>query len=143
MGQNWGGGRNSNSFKLTNGTRQGSVLLPFLFLAYIDGILTALQKKSLGCHVEGVWMGAALLTNDLFLVAPYRYCLQEMVKVCEDYANAYNLVFSTDPVPARSKTKCILFSGRNRKINLPPPIKLNGENLLWIENLSHLGLVLH
>ena len=81
------------------------MLLPFLFLAYIDGILTALQKKSLGCHVEGVWMGAALLTNDLFLVAPYRYSLQEMVIVCKDYANAHNLVFSTDPVPARSKKK--------------------------------------
>ena len=63
-------GRNSDTFRLTKGTRQGSVLSPLLFSVYMDGILEALRKTKLGCHIGGVWLGAALFADDLFLMAP-------------------------------------------------------------------------
>ena len=40
----------SEPFWLSNGVRQGSVLSPFLFAVYLDGLLVELSKSGVGCH---------------------------------------------------------------------------------------------
>ena len=100
------GGKRSSSFRLTNGTRQGSVLSPLLFSVYLDDLLVELRKLQLGCHIGGMWYGACGYADDLILLAPNRQVLQQMVSVFESYGIAHNLVFFTDPVPEKSKTKC-------------------------------------
>ena len=47
--------------------------------------------------------------DENFLLSPTIDGLQEMLKTCEDYAKEHNLVFSTDPSPIKSKTKCIAY----------------------------------
>ena len=47
------GGKKSTSFRVTNGTRQGSVLSPLLFSVYLDELLQKLRKLQLGCHIGG------------------------------------------------------------------------------------------
>ena len=87
-------------------------------------------------------MGACAFADDLALLAPGRQVLQRMIKVCEDYGLKHNLAFSTDTVPAKSKTKCVLFRGK-RKAENPKPVFLNGEALPWVETVEHLGHTLH
>ena len=41
------GGKKSSAFKLTNGTRQGSVLSPLLFSVYLDDLLVKLRDLKL------------------------------------------------------------------------------------------------
>ena len=136
-------GKRSDTFSIRNGTRQGSVLSPLLFSIYLDDLLKNLRKLGLGCHIGGVWYGACGYADDLVLLAPNRDVLQRMLKVCEDYAIDHNLSFSTDPVPARSKTKCLLFCGKSPRPKYPDPLKLNGEDLPWVEAADHLGHTLH
>ena len=102
-------GVKSASFKLTNGTRQGSVLSPTLFAVYLDGLLVKLKELGVGCHVGGVWLGAAGYADDLVLLAPSRTALAMMLEVYEEYATDHNLMFSTDPNPVKSK--CIFNYG--------------------------------
>lgn len=64
-----------------------------------------------------------------------------MVKICEDYGLEHNLVFSTDPDPKKSKTKCILFSG-NHCQSLPVRVTLDDKPLPWVDRVDHLGHVL-
>ena len=97
------GGKRSTSFKLSNGTRQGSVLSPLLFSVYLDDLLVQLRQLQLGCHIGGWWYGAMGYADDLILLSPNREVLQTMVKVCEKYGKGHNLVFSSDPRPAKSK----------------------------------------
>ena len=77
------------------------------------------------------------------MMAPNREVLQRMVHVCQSYAGEHNLIFSTDPVPALSKTKCIFFCGRPGKVKYPEPVKLDGQDLPWVESAVHLGHTLH
>ena len=98
-------GKRSDIFRITNGTRQGSVLSPLLFSVYLDDLIKDLRKLSLGCHIGGLWYGACGYADDLVLLAPNRDVLQRMLYVCEQYAADHNMSFSTDPVPARSKSK--------------------------------------
>ena len=125
--------RRSTSFTLTNGTRQGSVLSPALWYVYLDDLLVEFRSLKLGCYVQGVWHG----------MAPSRSALQEMVSVCERYGEEHIMVFSTDPVPAKSKTKCILVCGKDRVASYPVPIQLGGRDLPWVETALHLGHTLH
>ena len=96
------------SFTITNGTRQGYVLPPVIFSVYLDDLLKELRRLQLGCNLGGCWYGACGIADELIILAPNREVLQRIQDVCADQ----NQVFSTDPVPARSKNKCIYFCGR-------------------------------
>ena len=139
-------GVSSATFSITNGTRQGSVLSPTLFSVYLDDLLVLLRKEGLGCHVSGVWMGAAGYADDLVLLAPTRETMAKMLEVCEDYARDHNLVFSCDDNPVKSKSKTIYMCGRSGK-NVPESVPVNlqlyGKNLPWVPSATHLGHELH
>ena len=135
-------GMKSTLFKITNGTRQGSVLSPIIFSLYLDDLLKQLRKLGLGCHIGGMWYGACCYADDMILLAPNRDVLQQMLNVCEEYALSHNLVFSTDPCPVKSKTKCILFCGKVRNPKYPEPVILNSEELPWVRSADHLGHLL-
>ena len=136
-------GKRSSSFGLTNGTRQGSVLSPLLFSVYLDDLLKELRRLQLGCSIGGCWYGALGYADDLILLAPNREVLQRMLNICESYAAEHNLVFSTDPVPAKSKTKCMYFCGRLGRVKYPEPVQLCGKDLPWVESAVHLGHTLN
>ena len=123
-------GKRSKTFRIKNGTRQGSVISPLLFTLYLDDLLIQLRRLGLGCYIGGMWYGACCYADDIILLAPNRDVLQKMLNVCEIYAASHNLLFSTDPVPAKSKTKCILFNGNSRKSVHPDPVILNLDHLV-------------
>jgi len=133
-------GKKSDEFTVTNGTKQGSVLLPLLFSVYLDDLLQELRKLQLGCHIGGVWMGACGYADDLALLAPSRDVLQCMLNICESYALEHNLVFSTDPVAARLKTK---YGREGRRVRYPANVQLHGKDLPWVETVQHIGHNLH
>ena len=47
-------GKRSSMFRLTNGTRQGTVLSPLLFSINLDDLLSELRSLQLGCHIGGL-----------------------------------------------------------------------------------------
>ena len=46
------------------------------------------------------------------------------------------MLFSTDPDPVKSKTKCLHFTKTEREIKR---VQLNGNDLPWVKKASHLG----
>ena len=59
-----------------------------------------------------------------------------MLDICQDFANEHSMQFSTDPIPSKSKTKCLQFTSKKRPVQ---PLSLNGDNLPWVDRASHLG----
>ena len=106
---------------------------------YLDDLLKELRRLQLGCHIGRYWFGALGYADDLILLAPNREVLQKMVKICQEYGEEHNLVFSTDPVPALSKTKCLYFCGRAGRVKYPEPVQLDEKDLPWVETADHLG----
>ena len=78
-------------------------------------------------------MGAVGYADDLILLAPSRGDAQKMLKRCESFAQEHNILFSTDPDPAKSKTKSIYVIGQ-RGIAAPKPVALQllGRDLPWV-----------
>ena len=89
-------------------------------------------------------MGALLYVDDLALLAPTRSMLSRMLAVVEVFGQEHNLKFSTDENPNLSKTKCMFFSARpGARQAPPPPLKLYGRCLPWVDTALHLGHTLH
>ena len=93
----------------------------------------------MGAHVAGLYMGVAAYADDLVLIAPRRHAMLLMLNVRENYAERYNIMFSTDDDPRKSKNKCIFMVGKARNIVKPVPLQLCGQDLPWVDTATHPG----
>ena len=93
----------SNQFTVGNGIKQGGVLSPILFTVYIKNLVKTMKKKNVGCKIGNTFVGVFGYPDDLTLVCPTISGLREMLNICEDYANDYNILFNA------SKSKLIYF----------------------------------
>ena len=114
-----------------------AILSPCLFCIYLDSLLQDLRNSGLGCQIGNLYFGALGYADDVILMSPSRTSLQLMLNICQKFADEHSMVFSTDPDPSKSKTKCMLFTkDKNLKV---PKLTLNGENLPWVPKAKHLG----
>ena len=129
----------SDQFSITNGTRQGSMISPALWSVYLNLLIQELRQLGVGCHVGGLYMGVVVYCDDVLLMAPTRGAMQLMLSKCESYAAEHNIMFSTDPDPEKSKSKCIYVTGSRKNLARPAPLTLCGRELPWVGHASHLG----
>ena len=125
--------------RISNGTRQGAILSPIFWAVYADPMLQHLRRLGLGAHVAGLFMGAVCYADDVLLIAPSRNAMQRMLLELEEFAKKSNITFSTDPVPAKSKSKCLYVVGNKRNLEKPAPLTLCGRELPWVSQADHLG----
>ena len=128
----------SAPFSLTNGTRQGSVIFPTLWCLYCEDLISEIRSLGLGCKIQNIFVGITIYADDVIFLASSRAALQEMLKVTEKFAEDKNIVFSTNEIPAKSKSKCLWFNGKP-SANYPAPLQLNGRSLPWVRTATHLG----
>ena len=127
---------------MKNGVRQGAVSSPILFSVYIDDLFLVLRRSGLGCRVNGIFYGCLGYADDLLILSASRSGLQSMVDICGAFARKRNLKFSTNSNPAKSKTKGIIFSPKPKdRVNVLN-LKLNGDDLPWVNEVKHLGNIL-
>ena len=67
-----------------------------------------------------------------------------MLNLCEAYGNEHNIIFSTDPNPVKSKTKCVYMCGA-LNVHYPACVKLYvyGHDLPYVITATHLGHKIH
>ena len=116
---------------------------PALLSVYLDLLIKELRGLGVGCHVGALYMGVVVYADDVLLLAPTRGAMQMMLDTCESYAEEHNIMFSTDPNPSKSKTKCIFVCGASRNLSRPAPLTLCGRDLPWVSTATHLGHELH
>ena len=71
----------SDSFKIRNGTRQGSVLSPYLFSIYI--VSSHAIDSGIGCFVGSLCCNIILYADDMVLLAPSWKALQNLINTCD------------------------------------------------------------
>ena len=135
----WGRSCTSSPFEISNGTRQGSVASPAFWSVYLDPLFSQLRRNGVGCHLAGLFMGAVGYADDMILLAPSRNAAQRMLRTCEQFARENNIRFSTDPDPAKSKSKVVYVTGpRGAGLQKPVPLQLCGQDLPWVARAEHL-----
>ena len=116
----------SYNFQVKNGVRQGAVSSAILFEVYINELMTNLKKTELGCHIDGVFFGAVIFADKVFLLSGSRSGLQVLVDTCDAFASKKNLKFGTNSNPQKSNTKCLVFSKNKKDQHNIINVKLQG-----------------
>ena len=106
--------------------KQGGVLSPKLYCAYIDDLLDLLRKNGTGCWVNSMCVGLIGYNDNSILLSPSLDGLQDMVDICVMFTKEHDLTFSTHQNSNKCKTKCMVFSKKERSLK---NIELNGKYL--------------
>ena len=122
----------SDYFIASNGVKQGGVISPCLFCVYIDQLLIDLKEKGIGCFLGSKYVGAIAYADDLTLLSPSVSALKEMVDLCSEFAQQFDLQFNS------SKSQLIGFSCSNKEVK-DPGIMLNGHKIEMVDEVIHLG----
>ena len=133
----WGGSL-AQYFNISNGVRQGGVCSGVFFVVYIDQLLKIIRESGFGCTIYGVFYGAIIYVDDIFLLSASRTGLQVMINLCQSFCEMMNLKFGTNENPKKSKTKCIVLSSKKIKFNIVD-LKLGDHCLPWVDQVKHLG----
>ena len=83
-----------DSFKVTNGGRQGDILSPQLFNIYIDGLSDTLNKSSVGGSIGGKRIKHMLYADDLCIVSLSSAGLQQLLTICDKYCTMHSITFN-------------------------------------------------
>ena len=117
--------------------KQGAILSPILYCVYTNRIFQEIRRMNIGCCKGRNYVGVLGYADDLYLMVPCIDGLQEMLKVCEKYAEDHNLKFSIDVNPNKSKTKCMAYLHKERELR---NLTLCGNKIPWVKSGKHLGM---
>ena len=122
----WG---RTKAVQITRGVKQGSVLSPWLYSMYINGLIKELKTRGLGIHWEGEWVGAAAYADDVTLVVESKEELEAMLRVCEEYARRRRFSWA----PKKCKVMGVLVEGELE-------VRLKGIVLERVRSFKYLGV---
>ena len=123
----------SEYFSVTNGIRQGGVISPLLYSVYADELIKRLACSNYGCNIGHEYAGVLCYADDTVLISPTIYGLQQMVNICTEYGEEYDMKYN------EKKTVCICFSRHKSQVF---PIYLNGSMLECKNCVKYLGITI-
>ena len=103
---------------------------PILCIVYFDELIILLKKRNIGCHIGSHFIGALGYADDLTLLSPSLSSLNEMLKICETFAQEYNVTFNA------KKTVCIKYGS---KIMEYDKLYIGNQVIEWSDKVKHLG----
>ena len=122
----------SNAFKITKGTRQGSLLSPRLFNIFIDDLLHELDASPCKVSIGECSFNCLAYADDITIMCTTTSGLQCLIDICSRYAAKWRFKFNT------KKTKCMVLSGKY--LSQEPKWFLNGSIIENVESLEILGV---
>ena len=112
----------SQSFTVTNGVRQGSIISPHLFAVYVDDLSSSLINSSHGCRINDVIIHL-FYSDYLCLMAPSPAALQVLINICSQFSEDKDLTFN----PNKSMLNC-------------PSVYIDNTELSYVYTAKYLGV---
>ena len=125
----------SESFSVTKGTRQGSILSPQLFNIFIDDLLISLRDSQDQVCIGNCKVNSFAYADDITVMSTTSPGLQRLINLCADYAKQWRFRFGI------KKTKCMTLFGE--KLNVTPKWFLNDQEIELSSCLEILGVDFH
>ena len=83
----------SEWFPVLQGTRQGGVLSPFLYLVYDNDLLWELEDSQLGLYVNNINCGSPAVADDKLVLSLSKLGIDLMVTICHKHSGKWRYEF--------------------------------------------------
>ena len=127
----------SDQFIITNGVGQGKVLSPAMWSLYLLPLIQKIRNLGLGCHIGEVNLCSVYFADDINLISPSRSASVIILSTCEEWAHSNGVMFSTDPIPEKSKTKVMVVGAKDT--STLAPLTLYNADLPFVKKIKHVG----
>ena len=132
-------GHYSSWFPVLQGTRQGGVWSPFLYLCFINGLIEILVDTNLGFSIGTNSYCAPTVADDMLLLSLSRKSLQSLVDKCYQYSCLWRYQYNA------SKCNVVVFKTTRVKSNScrldSKMIHLGHCQLDEADSYKHLGII--
>lgn len=129
-------GHTSTPFKVLQGTKQGGVSSPFMYISYINDLITQLASSSHGLVLYDVSCCCPTVADDMVLVSLSRNGLNAMLDICHQYSQKWRYKYNA------SKCNVIVFNEKPLDYTQHNRIwKLGDEIIHECEDYTHLGII--
>ena len=126
----------SECFLMHNGTRQGSILSPYLFSVYMRSVSKAVANSGIGCHIGNMPCNILMYADDIVLLSPSWHAQQILLDTCAKEICSVAMILNL------TKTVTIIYSpyNKSRRVTLSfPPFMLNGIAIAIVNSCKYLG----
>jgi hypothetical protein len=130
-------GVDSRPYQVRQGVRQGGILSPILYKLYINGLLTSLEKNSIGMKIGTSFVGAPTCADDILLISSDRHQLQTMVDMAFEYSTKHRYEIHPEKSLAIHQIRGQSLHEVSSEALL---VKLGDKNMKTTHNFTHLGL---
>ena len=120
-------------FQVSKGTRQGSILSPYIFNIFINGLLEELEASPYGLIIGSSKFNSMAYADDIELVAANTSDLQCLVDICYNYSIKWRFKFGVN--------KSLFCVAGNKNIAQDPEIMLGQTKLNKVEQINVLGKI--
>jgi len=129
-------GQRSSEFSVDVGVSQGSVLSPFLYSVFIDGLIRYLKSDpTLGVLIAAEPLASLLYADDIVLLAPTAATLQRMLDLTSHYAHQWRFHFN-----GRKSQIVVQGSAAQQAEAQQQTWRLDGQTLLVVPEYKYLGM---
>ena len=84
----------SELFQITIGVKQGGILSPALFHAFIDDLIYKITDQNLGAQINRTNVSIIVYADDIILLSPVDSHLQKMLDICNSYSLLWRIRFN-------------------------------------------------
>ena len=125
-----------DSWKVGNGTRQGSAISPFIFNYYINDMIREIGEMDVGCCLSGIRYNIICYADDVMLLAPSKTGLQSLLNKFEQCLGVLGLFANV------SKCAYLTFF-RGKHLDRPTnSVQLLGSPLVHEDHCKYLGVIM-
>ena len=129
-------GLQSDWFPILQGTKQGGVWSPFLYLLYINSLIVQLKDSNLGLKIQDRDFCSPSFADDMTLLALSSKSLQSMMNICYRYACQWRYQYNAH------KSVIVTFNESKQSFKKRPHNWSMGQlKIMEKEEYSHLGIV--
>ena len=91
-----GDGLLSDLFSISFGVKQGGILSPSLFHAYIDDLIYCCTNSNIGAIFNKINVSIIVYADDIILISSVDSHLQKLLDICASYSDIWRLKFNSN-----------------------------------------------
>ena len=128
-------GLTSDWFPVLQGTRQGGISSPKLYLLFINGLIQELENSQLGICIYNKCFCSPTVADDMCLASFSKHGLDQMMSICYNYSCKWRYLYNP--------SKCAVVVFNNHGTSRIGEWRLGPEVVAEVSSYTHLGIALN